>query len=198
MLNAAPEIGDQNRARARSIVNEVRWLEQLQRAYDGWLLEPSEAVWCLPPENIRSEPLENIRLDLIAAEVVEAIGLSGTVRIDLRAEAVTAYASRLAVWRVLSNVLGNAVRAAGPSGAVGVHITVGSRWAVADIDDNGPGFGAGPPGLEALGLSIARELAAEWGGGLEVGRSRLGGSRVRLRIPVRAPLRPPLAYGRAA
>ncbi len=56
-------------------------------------------------------------------------------------------ASPALLWRVLTNVVDNAARAAGPSGRVGV--TVGSgraapRAAIEVIDD-GPGFGQGRP-----------------------------------------------------
>jgi signal transduction histidine kinase len=179
LLSQAPDIGSRSLARVRLMVSEIRWLDQLQRAHEECLLDPGEAGW--------SRSRMDIRLDRIAAEVVDAIRLSSTVRIELVTDEVTARADRLAVWRVLRNVIDNAVRAAGPSGTVKVRITSAPGWAVAHVDDDGPGFGATSTRPGALGLGIAQDLATAWGGGLEIGRGELGGGSVRLRLPTPLP-----------
>jgi signal transduction histidine kinase len=175
MLGGAPELGPDSRARARLILGELRWLEELQRAYDE-----ADA----PP----GEPAGTTRLDRIASEVVAAVRLSGDTRIEYHPEPVRAYGDRLAFWRALRNVLQNAVRAAGPAGRVTVRITAEGGWASVQIDDDGPGFGALPADPGALGLGIVRDAAVACDGTLELRRSRLGGGCVRLRVPAARPL----------
>jgi signal transduction histidine kinase len=59
-------------------------------------------------------------------------------------------------------------------------------WTVVQVDDDGPGFGAGAPGVSSLGLGIAQDLADAAGGDLEICRGALGGCCVRLRLPAAA------------
>ncbi|MEV1289242.1 sensor histidine kinase [Micromonospora sp. NPDC049679] len=179
LLSTAPDVGAESRARALLILKEIRWLDRLQREYEECLLAPAEAARRASPENIR--------LDLVAAEVVEAIRLSHTTLIEFRAEELTAFTDRLAFWRVLRNVLLNAVRAAGPSGTVRVRISIETDGAVTHVEDDGPGFSTVPPRPGSLGLDIVQDLASGWGGGLEIRRGRLGGGCVRLRIPIVPP-----------
>jgi signal transduction histidine kinase len=178
LLDSAADVGPESRRRARQILDETRWLEQLHRAYEetlGGLNEPVSAV---------AEP---IRLDRFAAEVVSAIGLSTSTTIRFRAEETWAYADRLAFWRALRNVIGNAVRAAGPHGHVDVRIYQSAGWTVTQVDDDGPGFGAVPPGTDSLGLSIVREFAVAAGGQVEIRQGSPGGCRVRLRMRAAPP-----------
>jgi signal transduction histidine kinase len=90
----------------------------------------------------------------------------------------------LAFWRAIRNVVGNAVEAAGPEGTVAVRVSTIDGHAIVDVDDDGPGFDASQPTVTSLGLGIVDELVASWGGELEIRRGRLGGCRVRLRVPV--------------
>jgi signal transduction histidine kinase len=179
LLSTAPDVGPDSRARAVLILKEIRWLDQLQRAYEESLLAPADAGG--------RAPREKTRLDLVAAEVVETIRLSHTTLIEFRAEELTVFTDPLAFWRVLRNVVENAVRAAGPSGTVRVRISVEGGGAVTHVEDDGPGFSTAPPRPDSLGLEIVQDLASGWGGGLEIRRSRLGGGSVRLRIPIAPP-----------
>jgi signal transduction histidine kinase len=94
---------------------------------------------------------------------------------------------RLACWRALRNLVGNAVRSAGPAGRVRVGVVGDGRWTVAVVDDDGPGFGEASPGSQSLGLGIAHGFAAVWDGHLEIHRGNLGGCRARLRLRAAAP-----------
>jgi signal transduction histidine kinase len=90
------------------------------------------------------------------------------------------------LWRVLTNVVDNAARAAGPAGRV--EITVGMLanappWALLQVQDNGPGFGHGPPGAASLGLGVVTTLLESCGGSLEVQGPADGGALVRILIP---------------
>ncbi|MER7005356.1 HAMP domain-containing sensor histidine kinase [Dactylosporangium sp. NPDC000555] len=175
LLTTAPDVGEESRKRARQILGEARWLDQLQRAYEESTPERDGGHG---PAHVRP-----VRLDLVAAEVVEAMRLSSTVDIRLTAAEAWANVDRLALWRALRNVLGNALRATGASGRVEVRVFAADGWSVAEIDDNGPGFGAIEPGLASLGLGIVQEVATAWAGQLEYRRGRLGGCCIRLRLP---------------
>lgn len=174
LLTSADDVGPESRERARQILGETRWLHQLITALDDCLSDRE------PPALPAGEP---IRLDTFAAEVVAAVQLSTFTRILLDVQEAWAYVDRLGFWRALRNLVWNAVRAAGPEGNVKVRIYSVDGWAVAQVDDNGPGFGAGPRGIASLGLGIAQDLVAATGGELEIHRGAMGGCCIRLRLP---------------
>jgi signal transduction histidine kinase len=187
LLDGAPDVGATSRQRARQLHGEARWLDQLHRAYDDTLSGRDEPARPAP---------ELIQLDLFAGEVVAAIGLSTSTMIRFTGDEAWAYADRLAFWRALRNMIGNAVRAAGPGGRVEVRVERVAGWAVAQVDDDGPGFGglpSGRSGTDSLGLDIVRDFAATWNGDLQIRQGALGGCCVRLSmrgvvpaVPVRA------------
>ncbi|MEU7872908.1 HAMP domain-containing sensor histidine kinase [Dactylosporangium sp. NPDC049140] len=175
LLTTASDVGEESRKRAQQILGEARWLGQLQREYEG---SAPECDGRDGPASVRP-----VRLDLVALDVVEAMRLCSTASIRLSAEEAWAYVDQLALWRALRNVLGNALRATGGSGRVDVRIFGTDGWSVAEIDDDGPGFGAIEPGLASLGLGIVQDVATAWGGQLECQRGRLGGCCIRMRLP---------------
>jgi signal transduction histidine kinase len=83
------------------------------------------------------------------------------------------------LWRVLSNVIDNAARAAGPDGVVEVSIRH-EIDTVIDVFDNGPGFGSGPAGVDGLGLAVVQQLLDTTDGRLEVADRGVDGTRVRV------------------
>jgi signal transduction histidine kinase len=171
LIEAADDTGSNTRLRARQIIGETRWLEELHHAYTR------------PPTD-RAAP---VRLDLVAGEVVDAARLSTTTTIDLDAVESWVCADRLACWRALRNLVGNAVRAAGPTGRVRVRIVDDGGWTTAVVDDDGPGFGAALPGRQSLGLGIAHGFAAGSEGRLEIHPGELGGCLARLRLRATTP-----------
>ncbi len=175
VVGEAADVGAASRARAAQIQREARWLEELLRAYAEATPDPPPATW--------SPPAERIRVDRLAGEVVAALRLTSMARVRFEAVEVWTYGNRLALWRALRNLMDNAFRAAGPQGSVRVRIAIEGEWAVAQIDDDGPGFGAGPAGLASLGLGIVQDIAAERGGSLEIRTSTLGGGCVRVLLP---------------
>jgi signal transduction histidine kinase len=118
--------------------------------------------------------------------------------IAVTGEAQVASAAPMALRRVLSNLLGNALRYADQAQADvradGTHIVV-------TIDDNGPGIPADQldavfepfvrvetsrnrsSGGTGLGLHIARELTQRHGGQLTLTNRAEGGLRATLRLP---------------
>ena len=174
VLGSAPELDPGSRERARQILGETRWLHQLHQAYEE----------CVSNARIRRPAVaEPVRLDLLTEEVVGATQLSTLTRIGFTATEALVRVDRLAFWRTLRNLVGNAVRAAGTDGRVEVRVTTMAGWVVTEVDDDGPGFGAVPAGTASLGLGIVQDLAASWGGVLEITRGVLGGCCVRLRLP---------------
>jgi signal transduction histidine kinase len=94
------------------------------------------------------------------------------------------------LWRVVTNVVDNAARAAGPEGKVEVEVREEQApgqppEAVIVVTDDGPGFGQGPRGIASLGLDVVTSLLESRGGRLEVRAPEAGGTRVRIIIPVR-------------
>jgi signal transduction histidine kinase len=180
LLANAPDVGPDSRERARLILGETRWLDQLHRAYEG--VVDHDEPW--------DPPSEPIRLDLLAEEVVSAMRMSTLAKVRLSTKAVRAHADRLAFWRSLRNVIDNAIRAAGPDGHVDVRVTEENGWAVAEVDDDGPGFESAPArrltggvSRTPLGLAIVADMVAACGGTLEIRTGYLGGSCVRLQVP---------------
>jgi signal transduction histidine kinase len=175
LLSSGDDVGPESRARADQILGETRWLHQLMTALHD----------CLAERETASAPMhgEPIRLDVLATEVVAAVQLSTFTRIVLDVQEAWAHVDRLAFWRALRNLVDNAVRAAGPQGMVRVRILGADGWAVTQVDDDGPGFGAGPHGTASLGLGIVQNLVAANGGALGIRRGALGGCCVRLQLP---------------
>jgi len=83
------------------------------------------------------------------------------------------------LWRVLSNLVDNAVSAAGPAGRVEISVRQ-DLDTIIEIVDDGPGFGDGPRGLAGLGMSVVEQLLETVGGRLEVARCPAGGTRARI------------------
>jgi signal transduction histidine kinase len=98
---------------------------------------------------------------------------------------VTADVNPLLLWRVLSNVVDNAARAAGDGGRVVLTIRQ-DGGPVIDVTDTGPGFGAGPAGTASLGMGIVRSLLEACGGSLAVSSPPSGGTVVSVALPAAA------------
>lgn len=95
---------------------------------------------------------------------------------------VTPQVNAVLLWRVLSNVIDNAARAAGRDGHVTLAIHEQGKTIV-EVTDDGPGFGVGPPGTASLGLEIVTSLLEACGGSLEVKSPPDGGTSVRVLLP---------------
>jgi signal transduction histidine kinase len=178
LLASEPDVGPVGREHARQLQGEARWLDQMQHAYE-------DVVSDTPME--RPPAVELIRVDLFAGDVVAATEPSTPTKMTFTGQEAWAHVDRLAFWRALRNVISNAVRAAGPTGRVEVQVMSMGGWTVAQVDDDGPGFGAVRPGIASLGLGIVQESVASWGGGMRIRRGGLGGCCVRLRMPAAAP-----------
>jgi K+-sensing histidine kinase KdpD len=81
--------------------------------------------------------------------------------------------------RTVTNVVDNAVRAAGPDGTVSVEIRPHDDGVMLAVEDNGPGFGEIPSGA-GLGLSVVARNVIKHGGRMEYSCGQRGGVRVSL------------------
>ena len=125
-----------------------------------------------------------VRLDLLADDAAANAKLRYAGVIDVVSEPVTALAQPGDVIRLLSNVLTNACRAAGPAGRVRVVIDEADGQARLAIDDSGHGFGhPAPGGRVGLGLEIIGALTLKYGGSVQLRTGDLGGLAVTVLLP---------------
>jgi signal transduction histidine kinase len=112
-----------------------------------------------------------------AAQLAE-LAYGATVEV-LPGEPVIITSSPTAAWRVLSNLVDNAARSAGPDGHV--HISVRTEAGIVlDVLDDGDGLGQAPAGMAGIGLSVVRQLVERAGGRLEICDRPEGGTRARV------------------
>ncbi len=156
-----------------------------------------------PAVDARLFGLRDLVADVNASAVPAAEGASALVNnVD---ETLYAYADRDQLFRVLVNLVRNAVEA----GADKVVVTAGNASVggkdvtFIEIIDNGPGLpavasenlfqpfvGSGHPGGTGLGLAIAREIMEAHGGTIELLATGAAGTTFRLALPA-----PPMAQG---
>jgi signal transduction histidine kinase len=130
---------------------------------------------------------ERVELRPMAAQLARLAGLAHGADVALLpGPELSATVNPVLLWRVLTNVVDNAARAAGPAGSVTLEIQQDSKTTI-DVADDGPGFGAGPPGTSSLGLEVITTLLEACGGSLEVNSPPAGGTRVRVMVPTEAP-----------
>lgn len=167
------DIGAVSRSRVEALIGETRWLGHLLHRLDE---DDAESLGTIP---------ERIDVSALVSEVVAAERLATRCTITFKGEPASARIDPLALWRAVRNVLDNACRNA--AGRVDVLVGCGEAgWTVIQIDDDGPGFGAGAPGTSSLGLGIVHDLIDGYGGALEFRECEMGGARVRVQLPAAA------------
>ena len=137
--------------------------------------------------DLRSGPAEPVVFDArpVLEELVALSAAATSTRVVLHAtDEVLVRTDAGSLWRMLSNLVGNAVRATGPSGTVEVLGGPAGRGGTAvEVVDDGPGFGSAPGGSASVGLGLVRGLARRCGGVLRVLSGADGRTRVRLVFP---------------
>jgi signal transduction histidine kinase len=153
-----------------------RWLDQL-RDQSVRMAEMLRSVV------ERSGSKAEIDVSAFVAAVVSDVRLRTGTAIRVQAAPARAVVDRFMLRRALVNLLDNALRAAGPAGAVEIRVRPRGGEVLIEVEDTGPGFGRGNPGLSALGLGIVRDCAEVHGGELELTSGELGGALARLGVP---------------
>jgi signal transduction histidine kinase len=107
------------------------------------------------------------------------------------------------VYRVVAEALHNSIKHADPSTILvrlAVTLRGRRRRLVAEVTDDGCGMvarhsgsRAGGPVSSGFGMTVMRERAARWGGAVRVRQPAVGGTGVRLTLPLPTslPARPP-------
>jgi signal transduction histidine kinase len=107
--------------------------------------------------------------------------------IDVAADIVAVAAHPVVVVRILTNLIDNACRAAGPGG----HVVLTVRWhedrATLVVADSGRGLDDTSPPVTSLGLDIVAAMVRRNGGCLRMGSSDLGGAAVTVTLPRAVP-----------
>lgn len=123
-----------------------------------------------------------IAVRTLLAELVEVADARGSTSVTLRpGPPILLAADANLLWRMVTNLVGNAIRAAGPGGRVEVSVTrQDERTVEVRVADDGPGFGHAPDGTASVGLRVVHQLAAISGARVEHESPPGGGAVVRL------------------
>lgn len=149
-LAADPALPAESRDRLELVDQEVnRLLELLSRS-------PHEA----DPEEVDVRDLLDQLVSLVSPATSTTVTLLPGPEVNLHVDPVM-------FWRMVANLVDNAVRAAGDDGNVQISVTGGSEPSVEVVDD-GPGFGRGAGGVASVGLGVVTGLARKCGGALRM------------------------------
>jgi signal transduction histidine kinase len=178
VLSESADVGSASRLRARQLVAEVSWLEQLMRLLrDG-----------LPDDAAPAGTPRPVRLDRMLEDVLSTARMNATTQILMTADPAIVRADRVALGRALRNLVWNALAAAGPAGAVIGTVTADGVHAVASIEDDGPGFDPLMSVDAGLGLRTVDEFAAAAEGELRIeGGANGRGCKITLTLPLTSP-----------
>jgi len=126
---------------------------------------------------------ENVSVHALINEIVCSANARCQATVLLRdSEERWLYTHPAALWRIVANIVDNAVRAAGPLGRVEISVHNQPPNLVIEVLDDGPGFGKIPAGTASLGLGIAVSLAKKCEGEMRVLPAHPHGVRVRLEL----------------
>lgn len=150
-----------------------------------WLDRQIDCASALVQHSLNEPPPESVELGPLVLDVVRAAAItsSACLTLDLRADPVVA-GDPVLLGRAVRNLIDNACTAAGLAGAVRVTVDVAGGELHLDVEDDGGANQASGPGGHGLGLWIAQSVATRHAGSLGSARSVLGGSLVRLTLPL--------------
>lgn len=193
---AEPGLAPTSKRYLEQIVQQANWLADMiedflrsarqDMAHQGTVREGPDMM------RARAAPRPGTSADVVArgdvTEVVDgAVAIarltwSGQVTVTSPGEPVRCRLHPILLRRVISNVLSNAMRAAGPSGSVTIQIRRYQDMAMLSMRDTGPGFGKIPKGF-GIGLAEVARIIAGSDGRMELGNTAGGGVRVSLWLP---------------
>lgn len=167
--------------RLQQIVGQAEWLADMIQAF---LREVTRGEADASDSDVADEA--DVWTDVISIvdEIIEAGRLTWRceVKVSSPGAPVRCAIHPVLLRRIVSNVLDNAARAAGPLGLIIIEIQRHRRLATLVVEDSGPGFGKIPSGA-GLGLSAVARHIVRHGGTMEYGRGAGGGARVSLCLP---------------
>ena len=168
---AGSELETQVRRRLEQIAGQADWLASI--------INDCIRTECQDGGDGTGDCLANVMH--VVNEAVAACRLTwpGDLSVTSPHEPVVCAVNPVVLRRVISNVLSNATRAAGPSGVVAVEIKRDRSMTAVMVEDSGPGFGMIPPG-HGIGLAEVASNVIKYGGKLECRRGARGGALVSL------------------
>jgi signal transduction histidine kinase len=195
-----PRHGDAVRLLAELVAAESREEGAAARARVGQLagliVDEARQLDALRSEVLEGGRIEEVRVDLVAGRILAGARLVTDAEFTAELSPAVADGRAVSFERLVSNLLTNAVQAAGPGGRVDLRVGPTEGGAIVTMEDSGPGF---PPHSDpawstsrpdeaprrALGLLIVDGIVRQCHGQIDVGRSRLGGANVRIWLPHR-------------
>ena len=181
---AEPGLPATARIRLEQIAGQAEWLAEMIHdfLYDSMREEDEEPNE--PDSHEGGNPGNHLDAVRVVNEVIAAARLNWLCDLTVTSPVapVRCALHPALLRRIVSNILSNAARAAGPSGQVTVKIWRSKGLLRLVVEDDGPGFGNIPSGL-GLGLPWVARTTIMHGGRIECGRGAGGGARVSLWVP---------------
>ncbi|MGQ0841663.1 sensor histidine kinase [Actinokineospora sp.] len=119
----------------------------------------------------------------LLGQFVSVVAATGAPVALAPGEPVHLHVDATLLWRVVANLVDNAVRAAGQAGRVRVAVKGAAGRVTVEVADDGPGFGAGPPGRDGRGLGIVDALVRAAGGTIDIQPELPTGTRIAVVFP---------------
>jgi signal transduction histidine kinase len=167
-------------------------LPGVTRSYLEQIVEQTQSLGEVIQRRLHTEePAEaNARLTDLGwlaeeAAATERVTYEGRLEVVPCAEPVLVCVNQIEARGVISNLLSNATRAAGPDGKVTIEINRDSDLAQLVVEDTGPGFGKIPGGV-GLGWRVMARSLATCGGKISYRRGTHGGVRASFWLPLAA------------
>ncbi len=134
-----------------------------------------------------------MRLDEVVSECVATVRTWFVGTIEERVDPVMLRAERVSMFRMVSNLLNNACRAAGPGGSISIRLAHDTSHAYMEVINSGaqfePAMNLGTGTVQrpsSIGLRIVAEILADHQGHARIEPNTLGGTSVKVRLPLDA------------
>jgi len=172
-----PALPAMARSRLEQIVEQAEWLADMIHS-------------CLTAQQ-REDPRDSGKPGPDLADIVHVVGeviaakcltWPGDLALTTPAGPVGCMFNPALLRRAISNLLDNAVRAAGPAGTVSIQVQQRDDAVMLSVEDDGPGFGEIPSGA-GLGLPAVARNVIKHGERIEWGCGVRGGTRVSVWLP---------------